>query len=315
MANGMQRIALYTTIYPGAEAYLGHWHRSVQAQTDKGFQLCIGLDGIEREVVESMIGRHLEAVWAPSSLESTPARVRQESLAGIVERFDAVVLVDCDDVLHPARVAAARMALKTSELAACALRLTSQQGEDLGITLTLPERGKPDDILPRNNIFGFSNSAYRSGLLARCLPIPARVELVDWFLATRAWLMGASLAFDPVVRMDYRQHSANTAPIRFPFEASQVIRNALKVRRHFESLLASPMKNALPDRWARVQKVSEDVRLFTEEVVAQPCKLETYLGKLNALKPQAIWWWDVAHPALQWMWRDKVEMRYETCKN
>jgi len=311
----MQRIAVYTTIYPGVEMYLPDWYRSVQAQTDQDFQLWIGLDGIEAGAVEAVIGAHLEAVWVPSKPDNTPARIRQLSLAQIVEDFDAVVLVDSDDILHPSRVAAARTVLQTCELAACALRLADQHRQDLGTILTLPGRAVPDNILPRNNVFGFSNSAYRSELLRRCLPLPAGIALVDWFLATNAWLIGATLAFDPIVRMEYRQHGANMAPIRFPFDANQVIRDTKKVREHYYLLQASLMENVLPDRWAEVQEVAADVQLFFEQVVSQPKKLEDYLRNLNTLEPPAVWWWDVAQPALQWMWKDHAEMRYEASKN
>jgi hypothetical protein len=221
-----------------------------------------------------------------------------------VEKFDAVVLVDSDDILHPTRIEAARRSLQTSELAACALQLVDEHKKDLGMTLTLPVQMVPDSILPRNNVFGFSNSAYRSELLQRCLPIPAGVTLVDWFLATRAWLMGASLAFDSVVGMDYRQHGTNTAPIRFPFDADRVIRDTMKVREHYCFLQASPMENALPERLAQLQGVAADVKLFFEEVVSQPEKLESYVRNLNSMEPQAVWWWDVAQPALQWMWKN-----------
>jgi hypothetical protein len=311
----MKRIAVYTTIYPGVEVYLLDWYRSVQAQTDQDFQLWIGLDGIEASSVETVIGAHLETVWVPSEPDNTPAQIRQRSLAQIVEDFDAVVLVDSDDILHPTRVEAARAALQTSELAACALRLVDQHRHDLGTILTLPRCAVPDSILPRNNVFGFSNSTYRSELLRLCLPLPANIVLVDWFLATKAWLMGARLAFDPVVRMDYRQHGANMAPIRFPFDANQVVRDAKKVREHYHLLQALPMENVLPDCWARVQQAAADVQLFFEQVVSQPKKLENYVRNLNTLEPQTVWWWDVAQPALQWMWKDNSERRYESSKN
>jgi hypothetical protein len=311
----MQRIVVYTTIYPGVEVYLPDWYRSVQAQTDQKFELWIGLDGIEPSAVEAAIGTHLEAVWIPSEPGDTPARVRQRSLAQIVEGFDAVVLVDSDDILHPSRVGAARAALQTSELAACALRLVDQHRQDLGKILTLPERAVPDNILPRNNVFGFSNSAYRSELLRRCLPLPAGIALVDWFLATKAWLLGAKLAFDPIVRMEYRQHGANMAPIRFPLDANQVIRDTKKVREHYSLLQASPMESLLPDRWAQVQEAATDVQLFFEQVVSQPKKLENYVLNLNNLEPQVVWWWDVAQPALQWMWENYDGVRYEARKN
>jgi hypothetical protein len=295
-------LAVYTTVYPGVELYLRDWFQSVQAQTDRDFQLWIGLDGLDAGAVETVIGARLDATWVQSELVNSPARIRQRSLEQIVEKFDAVVLVDSDDILHPTRVEAARRLLQTSELAACALQLVDEHRKELGMTLTPPVKTDLDNILPRNNVFGFSNSAYRSELLQRCLPIPAGVVLVDWFLASRAWLMGASLAFDPVVQMDYRQHGTNTAPIRFPFDANRVIRDTTKVREHYRLLQASPMENALPERWAQVQGVAADVQLFFEEVASQPEKLESYVRKLNAMEPQAVWWWDVAQPALQWMW-------------
>ena len=304
MFGEIQRLAVYTTIYPGVEAYLPDWYRSVRAQTDHDFQLWIGLDGIEAEAVQTAIGTHLEAVWVPSEPNNTPARIRQRALAQIVAGFDAVVLVDSDDVLHPTRVVSARRALQTSELAACALQLVDQHGRDLGTTLTLPEGASPDNILPRSNVFGFSNSAYRSELLRRCLPLPAGSLLIDWFLATKAWLMGAKLAFDPIVRMEYRQHGANLAPIRFPFDANQVIQDTKKVSEHYRLLQASPMENMLPDRWAQVQVAATDVQLFSDQVVSQPKELENYVRNLNILEPRVVWWWDVAQSALQWMWKD-----------
>jgi hypothetical protein len=307
----MKKIAVYTTIYPGVEAYLPDWYRSVRAQTDQDFQLWIGLDEIDAGGVETAIGGQVDALWVSSEPGDTPARIRQRSLAQIVEKFYAVILVDSDDILHPTRVSAARAKLQTTELAACALRLVDQHRQDMGTTLTIPEGFVAEDILPRNNVFGFSNSAYRSELLRRCLPIPAEVTLVDWFLATRAWLIGARLAFDPVVRMDYRQHGANMAPICFHFDASQVIRDTQKVREHFRLLQASTIENALPDRLAQVQEAGTDVQHFFEHVVSQPRGLENYVRDLNTLQPQVAWWWDVAHPALQWMWKDHVGVRYE----
>jgi len=315
MGNTKCELVLCTTVYRGVESYLADWYRSVQAQTDKDFQLWIGLDGIEPKAVEDAIGAHLEAVWVRLEEGSTPAEIRQQSLARIVENFDTVVLVDSDDILYPTRVEAARTALETAELTACALRLVDQRRQDLGITLTLPGQAMPDDVLPRHNVFGFSNSAYRSELLRRCLPIPADISLVDWFLATRAWLIGARLAFDPVVRMDYRQHGSNMAPIRFPFDANRVIRDTQKVSKHFQVLQASLMEHVLPDRWEQVQDVAAEVQLFSEHVVSKPKKLESYLHHLNAMNPQVVWWWDVAHPALRWMWKEQAETRYETCKN
>src|SRR5271170_5440975 len=114
MARAKQRMAVYTTIYPGVEMYLPDWYRSVREQTDQDFQLWIGLDGIEASAVETAIGTHLDVVWVPSEPGNTPARIRQRSLAQIVEDFDVVVLVDSDDILHPTRVGCRISSLSTN---------------------------------------------------------------------------------------------------------------------------------------------------------------------------------------------------------
>ncbi len=180
-AHSMQRLAVYTTIYPGVEEYLPDWYRSLQAQTDQDFQLWIGLDGIEAGAVETAIGTHLDAVWVQSKLDNTPALIRQQSLAQIVENFDAVVLVDSDDILHPTRVAASRAALETSELVACALRLVDQDRQDLGMTLSIPEQAVPDRILPRTQCIWI----FQFGVIGRsCSASACR------FLRASRWLTG-----------------------------------------------------------------------------------------------------------------------------
>jgi hypothetical protein len=225
-------------------------------------------------------------------------------MAQIVEACDGVVLVDSDDVLHASRVASARKALQSSDLAGCSLRLVDRQGSDLGLTLGLPPHTRTEDVLPRNNVFGLSNSAFRSDLLRRCLPIPASVALVDWFLATRAWLYGARLAFDAAVRMDYRQHGANMARVIPPFTLDQVIRDTERVRQHFQILRATAMRDCMAGRLAGLELVAADVEAFYRDVVLQPAHLDSYVQALKALEMPPLWWSCVAHPSLKKMWSE-----------
>lgn len=302
LAHFRGSLAVYTTIYPGLEAYLVDWFRSLRRQTDQEFQLWIGLDEVDNKVVENMLGSDLKANWVKSSLSTTPAQIRQQALSQIVEECSAVVLVDSDDLLHPSRVAAARTALENSELAGCALRLIDQQGQDLGLIFDLPPALRPADVLPRNNIFGFSNSAYRSDLLKKCLPIPADVVLVDWFLSTRAWLLGAKLAFDHAPRMDYRQHPANMARVKFPVSPDQVISDTALVRRHFQLMLAEDRCDYLADRYDALGRAAREIDEFYQRIVLHPAKLDGYVKALNALQPAPLWWACVAYPTLGHMW-------------
>lgn len=299
----IKTIALYTTIYPGVEPFLSDWYRSVQAQTDQNYQLWIGLDALEVEVVMESIGADPEAKWIIAHSGDTPAQIRQHAFSQIVQACDGVILVDSDDLLHPSRVAAGRASLERSDLNGCALRLVDQQGRDLSLTLGLSPQAKPEDVFPRNNIFGLSNTAFRSDLLQRCLPIPSNAVLVDWFLATKAWLYGARLDFDSVIRMDYRQHGANMVQVRPPFSASEIIRDTERVRQHFQVIRSSPMAGILNDRLVEVERVAADVEAFYNRIVLNSTQLERYVQDLNTLNMAPLWWSCVANPLLQQMWK------------
>jgi hypothetical protein len=296
-------LAVYTTVYPGAEAYLVEWYRSLRQQTDQDFELWIGLDMFGRERVQEMLGGGVKAHWVEAPSGATVAQVRQQALARIVETCSAVVLVDSDDLLDPTRVGAARAGLEDSELTGCALGLIDQQGKDLGATFDLPRRLKPDDVFPRNNVFGFSNSAFRTDLLRRCLPIPADAILVDWFVATRAWLLGAKLAFDHVSRMAYRQHPGNTARVRCPFTPEQLVSDTALVRQHFELVLAEPRHDFRADRTAAVECAKAEIKTFYQRIILQAGRLSDYVLALNESRPDTMWWVSVANPALADMWK------------
>ena len=93
MSDAGATLAVYTTIYPGVETYLGEWFRSLCEQTDRDFQLRIGLDELERESIQSLLGPDLKAKWIIAPPGATPAEIRQLSLAKIVKTSSAIVLV------------------------------------------------------------------------------------------------------------------------------------------------------------------------------------------------------------------------------
>jgi hypothetical protein len=242
--------------------------------------------------------------WVSAEAGETPAAIRQRVLAPCATECDGVILVDSDDIMQPERVAAARNGLKQYDLVACALRLVDQGGTDLGVTLGLPLQTSADTVLPRHNVFGLSNTAWRSDVLLRCLPVPADVELVDWFLATRAWLIGAKLYFDPVVGMDYRQHASNMVRVCPPFDRVQVLRDTERVRRHFRLVRDAPPDGTIDSRLEQIAQVADDVERFAEQVTASPERLDEYTDALNELDLAPLWWSSVAHPVLRNIWSD-----------
>jgi hypothetical protein len=301
------RLAVYTTVYPAALPYVADWYRSVTRQTDRDFRLWIALDGVDIESARRAMGCRAAPTWILGETGDTIAQVRQRAWTQVVGQNDAVVMVDSDDVLHPSRVAAARAALGAGDLAGCALRVVDEARRPLGLAIRPPKHMLADDILPRNNIFGLSNSAYRADTLRRCLPVPAGTVLVDWFLATRAWLTGSRLVFDTRARMDYRQHGANLAQIRPPYTAERVLSDTMAVRRHLEIVQASPPEGALPGRVALLRETAGDIERFFRRVVSDPGRLEGYVAEYNTLGQSTVWWSCVAHPRLRALWNNEEE--------
>ena len=303
-AGMAHRLAVYTVVHPGVKDFVAPWYASVARQTDAEFDLWISVDSLAPAEVIELIGREPRAQWIQCHRGETPAEIRCHAIQRLVKDYSQVVFVDSDDILRESRVAAAREGLKRSDLTGCALALVDQRGQDLGEAFCLPACTGVEDVLPRNNVFGLSNSAYRSSLLGRCLPIPGRVVLVDWFLATRAWLLGARLAFDSVIRMDYRQHGANMARVRYPTSAERVTHETELVRRHFELVLGLEDGDFLPERLTRLKGVVSAVEAFYRRVVGDIERLQAYVAALNVLSPAPLWWSSVAHPALAWMWQE-----------
>jgi len=301
------RLAVYTTLYPAMLPWLEEWQDSLCRQTDPDFVLWIGLDGLRPEQVEHRLRIAQPICWIPGHPGETPATVRNRALSALVRFCDAVVLVDSDDRLLPTRVEAARAALLHADLAGCALRLIDADGRPLGREFS-PLGLAPECVLPRRNLFGFSNSAIRTSLLVRCLPVPPETVLMDWMVATRAWLAGATLSFDPVPRMEYRRYSANTARVSPSLQAAQVVSDTALVAAHFRLMLATLRPGYLRDRVNAFREVASDLDRFQQEVVRDSARLHAYVDAFNADPPQEILWWStVARPSLSFMWNSRNE--------
>lgn len=298
-----ERLALYTTVYRGVEPYLGAWYRSVLAQTDQDFDLWIGSDGLSPDAVADVLGVTPDANWVCGQTGESGGRLRAHAIELMADAYDSVIFVDSDDLLEPSRVAAARAALAECDVAACALRIVDEAARDTGAVFGVEAPGDIGDIIARHNLLGLSNTAYRSTVLYRCLPVPPDCELVDWLLATRAWASGARLHFDPTPRMRYRQYGRNAAQVLPPFSEEYVLRTTGRVLRHYECVkrggwpLPEAPRRAIDDAHRRA-------RAFNDAITASAALRARYVAALNALPPHLVWWWCVANAELEFIWSD-----------
>lgn len=295
------KIALYTTVYPGVEKYLADWYKSVIAQTDSNFDIWIGVDGLDVSYIIEGMGTDPCAIWVIANKGDTPAQIRGKAIKKIVDEYYAVIFVDSDDILETTRVEAAKKYLEIGDVNGCAMHIIDEKGRDLGIVFRPPNGIDITKILPRKNIFGLSNTAYRTKILKQCLPIPKDCVLVDWFLATRAWIAGASLGFDFTGRMAYRQHPSNMAGILPPFTSQQILQATKYVINHYDCVLGTGLY--FQHRY-EIENACKYVEIFYRAIIDSQEILDKYVGSLNKLRLNRVWWDYVAHQQLEYIWKN-----------
>lgn len=297
------KLVLYTAIYPAVEPYLRVWSTSVFQQADRDFDLWVSIDSLEVDQVLRSFPDGLRPARLIPSTGKSPAAIRIEAIEEMADSYDAVVFVDADDLLHRSRVAAARHFLKTVEVAGCALKIIDENGCEIGVTFGPEAEEDPVSLLPTHNVFGLSNTAYRSEVLRRCLPLSPDSEMIDWQLATLAFTRGATFGFDSTPRMYYRQYTGNFANVLPPFSPHQVSLAATRILDHYRCLLDSANNFPAEHRhtWIAARNRAET---FHEKISCNSETLDRYVHALNRLSPRYIWWWCVAHPELEAIWRN-----------
>ena len=290
--------ALYTTFYPAAKPYLQTWADSVATQTDQEFDLWIAVDNVS---LDDWLRPRDAIHWLYAEPGDTPASLRQAAFEEIIQAYDAVIFVDSDDVLLPERVATAKEALKSYDVYGCALELIDVGGQRLGHTFT-STRTDWSEFLSKYNIFGLSNTAYRTETLVNCLPFPSDTVMVDWLLITNALQNNAHLYFDQTPHMLYRQYQDNTAKVIAPYTPEQIVRATNLVLEHYTKVLpSSPLPSSLTFH-QHLQQRQKDVQHFTA-TIADKNVLARYTKALNALKPVFLWWECVANEELASIWK------------
>lgn len=299
-------LALYTTLYSGAEAFLPAWYGSVCAQTDRNFDLWIGADRFSQLQLADAVGRQPRANWVAPREPSTPARVRQagiDAILGSENRYEAIVFLDCDDVMYPTRIETARAQLRTSDLAACAMEIVNKDGSPQNSIFRLTPNATVPGLLARMNAFGMSNTAYRTDLLRQIPTSDPNGRLMDWYLATASWIRGARLTFDNTPGMQYRQYAENVARVLPPFTVADISRATSLLLNHYHVVLAR-VPNIPAAIAAELESALANVQLFQRKVVEAPETCARYVAQLNSLQPVYLWWEWVAHPALEDLWKN-----------
>ena len=127
--------------------------------------------------------------------------------------------------------------------------------------------------------------------------------LIDWLLVLRARSLGATVRFDRTPRMIYRQHAANVAKVLPPFTAPYVLRATDLVVAHYDRVL-DPAGGVSAEHRGVIHQAASDAGVFRHAIARSEELLARYVSALNALTPSYVWWWCVANPQLEDVWKN-----------
>lgn len=294
------KLALYATVYPGVEKYLNTWYDSVRNQTDQNFDIWIGLDVLSSNALPGDFKNNYRIKYV--SLEnSTPVTVRQKAIEQMTDRYSAVVFLDADDFITRDRITRVREHLEKFDVYGCAMRIVDESDRETGKVFNYVPNDYENLIL-RTNIFGFSNTAYRSNILKSCLPIPEKARHLDWFIVTRAVLNGASVTFDKHPQVYYRRYGENNSSILPPFQKENIIFAAGEIINHY-GLILTHTKNISVEMKRRFEDYNQNTREFLDVFRNSPTVQKQYIEELNKTEEPYPWWDIVAKPELEGIWK------------
>jgi hypothetical protein len=295
--------ALYTTVYPGVEKFLAPWCQSLKEQTDQQIDLWVGIDHANIDLLKVELTQFGDIHEIHAHPEDTPAQIRERAIIEIIESHEIIIFVDSDDIMMPTRVETAKKALYDHQVYGCSLEIVDENGISTGSLFGIPQETIIDELLPKGNIFGMSNTAYRTEILRQCLPIPPQCLLVDWYLSSNAWAMGAKFTYDPTVQMKYRQYGENTASVLPPFSKEKILNATRLVIDHYRLLLE--YSSVLQDQKRNIIEVRlAQTYNFLNTLSASRDKLDRYVEQINQRPMENFWWAYVAHPALEELWKN-----------
>lgn len=292
--------AIYTTVHPGSIAYFPYWYSSIKMQTDNDFELWIAIDGVSKEDIFDKIGFKFAAQWTSLESGKSIAEIRNSAWECIVDKYEQVIFADSDDCLLSTRVETAKKGLDRFDLFACGMKLMDEGGNlmasDFAHEFIL-------DTLVRCNVFGLTNSAFNTYALKKLLPIPRQCRLIDWYLATLAWLNNYNIGYDPFPQMLYRQYEGSISCVSPPFRKNQILHASELMIQHYNIIMkysAGDMLSCLSEDI--LLKAKDRIEKFKFIMSHDFDALEQYTNALNTMPAINSWWYYVAHPQLENIW-------------
>lgn len=253
----MNRIALFTVFYPGAEVYVDDFFESIKHQTRTDFDLVIVNDGYKDTGLQDLYP------WISIiELEGTNKISSNRALGinyVIDKKYEYLILCDVDDFFSPFRIEKSIVYLDDSDIVVNDLNIVDSSRKvfferyfsksiDENVSLT-------SEFIQDKNIFGFSNTALRVSKIHKVI-FPEDIRIVDWYYFTILLNEGLNAKFIPEALTDYRQHTGNMIGITTC--TVDMFKNLLQLKiQHYSYFTSKPTYKTLLDEMLNIESMSD----------------------------------------------------------
>lgn len=206
----MNKVALFSVVYEGAEPFVDDFFESVKNQSYKEFDLIIVNDGYKCKKFSSI---YQELRIFEIEGDSTISGNRAIGLNYAIEKgYDYIFLCDIDDYLHPCRVEHVLNVFDGNDIIVNDIDIVDTKRKTIlkaYFQKSINESTTLDrEFIKEKNIFGFSNTAIRVSSLTK-VEFPKDLKIVDWYYFTQLLNIGLKAKFLSESLTEYRQHSGN----------------------------------------------------------------------------------------------------------
>ena len=194
----MNKVALFTVFYPGAEGFVDDFVESVTNQTYKEFDLLIVNDGYTQSNLQTQYPQlHIIEIEGNNTISGNRASGINFAIRN---SYDILFLCDVDDYISPKRVEICLAALSNTDIVVNDLDIVDANRriifKDYFQKSIDDETYIDKDFISTKNIFGFSNTALRVPKLTE-IEFPKDLRIVDWYYFTQLLNNGFKAKFIP----------------------------------------------------------------------------------------------------------------------
>lgn len=278
----MNRVLLFTVVYPGVETYISDFVESINAQSYRHFDLMIVNDGIDSSYFSFDLG--VDSCLIVRDGLSSISKNRAMGLDFAIENgYTILVFCDADDYMYPNRIECSIENLKGYDILVSDFHVVDADRR-LVCSNYLQRSIRNNDVIDKEfikdkNLFGFTNTCMSMKNVKRVF-LPETLRVVDWYFFTVLLQDGLRARFLPKSLTEYRQYCGNMVGISsFSLEG---FRSAIDIKLMHYSYL----KKQYNDYDLMINQM-----LFLKEQTDD--KLKEIIDLNSKRKPYALWWENV----------------------